>query len=531
MPCKHRASLAQISATALIAGAFLAPASLHAQGAGEAGIDEIVVTAQFRAQNLQDTPIAITAISGDMLEARSQTNIAEVANQAPSVTLRAGNANFGPSLAASIRGIGQHDFNPALEPGVGMYVDDVYYPTLTGSIFDLLDLERVEILRGPQGTLAGRNSIGGAIKLYSKRPTGSNSGTLSATYGSGNRVDLRASADVAITQGVDMRLSGVSKRQDGYVERLDFGCVHPQGSALNPAVGGIPAQVPAGGDCVVGKDGNVNYQAVRGQLRLRPSSTIDINIIADYSVDDRNAAAGVITSADNPNPGVRGDYPAVPYDSRFVCGAFCNYGTNQAPADPANGFPFGRNLDGRSWFEGWGLSGQLEWDLADKLQLTSITAYREYNADFSTDDDLSPLPVSNMQGGLDFWFFSQELRLNGSFADDAIEYTVGGYYSDQKSIYASSVDLRWAGLQFYQNDPVLADTKAAFAHVSWHATDDLTLTGGLRYTEESKTYPFGRFNLDGSPNPPRVAASTRGPISPSRCSHSGWKRSRRGKPA
>lgn len=264
MPFKHRASLAQVSATALIAGVFLAPASLHAQDAGDAGVGEIVVTAQFRAQNLQDTPIAITAISGDMLEARSQTNIAEVAGQAPSVTLRAGNANFGPSLAASIRGIGQHDFNPALEPGVGMYVDDVYYPTLTGSIFDLLDLERVEILRGPQGTLAGRNSIGGAIKLYSRRPTGSNSGTLSATYGSGNRVDLRASADVAIMQGVDVRLSGVSKRQDGYVERLDFGCVHPQGSALNPAVGGIPAQMPAGSDCVVGKDGNVNYQAVRG---------------------------------------------------------------------------------------------------------------------------------------------------------------------------------------------------------------------------------------------------------------------------
>lgn len=241
-------------------------------------------------------------------------------------------------------------------------------------------------------------------------------------------------------------------------------------------------------------------------MRLRPTSTLDINIIADYSVDDRNSAAGVITSADNPNPGVRGPYPDVPYDSRFVCGPFCNYGTNQAPADPVNGFPFGRNFNGRSWFEGWGLSGQLEWDLADKLQLTSITAYREYNADFSTDDDLSPLPVSNMQGLLDFWFFSQELRLNGSFADDAIEYTVGGYYSDQKSVYASSVDLRWAGLQFYQNDPVLADTKAVFAHASWHATDDLTLTGGLRYTEESKTYTFGRFNLDGSPNPPLVGS-------------------------
>jgi iron complex outermembrane receptor protein len=498
-----RARFVQVSSIALTAATLASPTALHAQD-GTESTGEIVVTAQFREQNLQDTPIAITAVSAEMLEARSQTNIAEVANQAPSVTLRAGNANFGPSLAASIRGIGQHDFNPALEPGVGMYVDDVYYPTLTGSIFDLLDLERVEILRGPQGTLAGRNSIGGAIKLYSKRPTGSNTGSVSASYGSRDRIDLRASADFAIGAGVDARLSGVSRTQDGYVKRLDFGCVHPVGSALNPSEGGIPNQQPVGSDCLAGRDGNVNYQAVRGQLRLRPADTIDINIIADYSVDDRNSPAAIITSADNPNPAIRGNFPNLPYDSRFVCGPFCNFGTNLAPADPANGFPFGRDFDGRSLFKGWGVSGQLEWELANDLQLVSITAYREYNTHFSTDDDLSPLPVSNMQSALDFWFFSQELRLNGSLADDAFEYTIGGYYSDQRSRYAGSVDLRWAGLQFMQDDPVPADTKAVFAHASWHLTDSLTLTGGLRYTEENKTYTFHRYNLDGSPNPPLV---------------------------
>jgi len=501
----YRRKLVAASNLALVAGVLAAPATVHAQDEAVAsdGGYEIVVTAQFREQNLQDTPIAITAVTGEMLEARSQTNIAEVANQAPSVTLRSGNANFGPSLAASIRGIGQHDFNPALEPGVGLYVDDVYYPTLTGSVFDLLDLERVEILRGPQGTLAGRNSIGGAIKLYSKRPEGSNTGSISATYGSRNRLDLRASADFAIAEGIDARFSGVSKRQDGYVDRLDFGCVNPQGSALNPAVGGIPNQLPLGSDCLVDRDGNVNYQAVRGQLRLRPTDTIDINIIGDYTIDDRNSPAAVITSANNPNPAVSGPYD-VPYDDRFVCGPFCNYGTNLAPADPANGFPFGRDFDGRSRFEGWGVSGQIDWELGDDLQFVSVTAYREYSTQFSTDDDLSPLPVSNMMGDLDFWFFSQELRLNGSFADNAVEYTIGGYYSDQKSTYASSVDLRWAGLQFYQNDPVPAETKAVFAHASWNVTDAFTITGGIRYTEEEKTYTFHRYNLDGSPNPPLV---------------------------
>src|SRR5690606_15110500 len=140
--------------------------------------DVLVVTAQFREQDVQETPLAITAINAELLEARSQTDIAQVANQAPSVTLKPQSNIYGNSLAAQIRGVGQFDYNPAVEPGVGGYVDAVYFATLPGSIFDLLDLERVEILRGPQRTLAGRNSIGGAVKLYSQRPQGDNSGYL-----------------------------------------------------------------------------------------------------------------------------------------------------------------------------------------------------------------------------------------------------------------------------------------------------------------------------------------------------------------
>src|SRR6187399_596538 len=214
----------------ILAGTIVAGASLAAVSAEDSGtLDEVVVTAQFRQQSVQDTPLSITAISGDLLEARSQTNIADVTNQAPNVMLKTQGAAFGPALGASIRGVGQFDFNPALEPGVGLYVDDVYYATLTGSILDLLDLDRVEILRGPQGTLAGRNSIGGAVKLYSKRPTGSNTGSIMGTYGSRDRMDLRASADFNLAPGIDVRIAGVSKNQDGYVDRLDFGCLFPAG--------------------------------------------------------------------------------------------------------------------------------------------------------------------------------------------------------------------------------------------------------------------------------------------------------------
>src|SRR6187399_1571650 len=143
-----------------------APAETGVEG------DEILVTAQFREQNLQDTPIAITAVSAAMLEARGQTNIAQVAAQAPNVSLRPQPQNGGSGLIAFIRGVGQTDFNYALDPGVGVYVDDVYIPTLSSSLLELVDLDRVEILRGPQGTLVGKNSIGGAIKLFSAKPKG-----------------------------------------------------------------------------------------------------------------------------------------------------------------------------------------------------------------------------------------------------------------------------------------------------------------------------------------------------------------------
>jgi iron complex outermembrane receptor protein len=526
------------------AGAANNPGPAASSKAGSSdGVEEIVVTAQFREQNLQDTPIAITAVSSAMLEARSQTNISQVANQAPSVTLRPQGTAYGASLGANIRGIGQFDFNPALEPGVGLYVDDVYYATLTGSILDLLDLDRVEILRGPQGTLAGKNSIGGAVKLYSKRPTGSNSGFVQAAYGSRDRIDLRGAFDFKLTDTVSARLSGVAKRQGGYVDRLDFGCVNPPGSVNNPnppavnpnpaypATGTIPATLPAG-HCLVAKDGNVNYQAVRGQLRWQPSDRLDINIIGDYTNDDRHPAAEVLL--DRFNSGVRVSPifngatarpprdidPFTPnptgtlagtvnpnnivYDTRFLCGKYCNYASYTQLQDGKSAF---YKTDAGTTFKGWGVSGEIEFKLNPDMQLVSISAYRHYVSTFTNDNDNSPLAIGLGYGSLPFNFFSQELRLNGSFADGAINYTLGGFYSDQKARYTTLQILRYAGNEFFGDDPVESNTKAAFVHASWEIVNGLTLTGGLRYTDDRKVYTFHRYQPDGSlPAPANVQA-------------------------
>ncbi|MGI4876514.1 MAG: TonB-dependent receptor [Janthinobacterium lividum] len=465
------------------------------------GVGEIVVTAQFREQNLQKTPLAITAVSGAMLEARGQTNIAQVASEAPSVTLKPQGAAFGPSLGASIRGIGQFDFNPALEPGVGVYVDDVYFATLTGSIFDLLDLDRVEVLRGPQGTLSGKNSIGGAIKLYSKKPTGDGTGYVSATYGSRNRVDLRGSVDFKIADGLFARVSGVAKRQDGYIKDLDFGCVYPAGtSPLNPA-GGVPRQRSAGESCVLGKEGEVNYQAIRGQLRWLATEAIEVNVIGDFTRDVRRSAGSVLTVANYTGTGDIDPYAApIPLDSRFICGKYCNYATFSSPGDATHAPSFSED---RVDYTGYGVSGTIDWKLADNLALKSIIAYRNYTSIFGNDDDFTPLAHSLGRSDLTFHSVSEELRLNGSFGtDDRLEYTVGGFYLHQRSVYVTFQDLRYAGLTpFDGDDPVPATTKAVFAHASYHLTTDLTLTGGIRYTDESKDYTFSRLSPDGTLHP------------------------------
>jgi iron complex outermembrane receptor protein len=386
--------------------AALGTAMAQAQEADEGdGLEEVIVTAQFRNENLQETPLAITAITGDMLEARSQTSIYEVAQQAPNVFLAPQAQANGSGLIAYIRGVGQTDFNFALEPGVGLYVDDVYYSTLTGSLLDLLDLERVEVLRGPQGTLAGRNSIGGAIKLFSRKAEG-HGGTVSLTYGSYNRVDARASGDFTLVPDqLFVRVAGVTKNRDGYVDRMDYGCTHP-GS-------GVPTLRLSDG-CRLGTLGGVSYTAGRLNLRWLAGDNVELNVIADATNDSSEAGADVLRRAvqtlpdtdprfvwaDDGNPTTA---PTVPLDCRFVpygqysCDPnqpndpYLSYATFVDSTAPSNQRPFKpvvvpvvQQLDQ------YGLSANLDIKLGDAWSLKSISAWRKYDSSWAQDVDNSP---------------------------------------------------------------------------------------------------------------------------------------------
>ena len=209
-----------LSAGTLVAGSPTADAQ-SSPGASTGGLPEITVTARFRTENLQQTPLAVTALTAESLAVRAVTNVDQLGSVVPNAYINPGGIN--PTIG--IRGIIQSDFMYAFEPAVGMYIDDVYFGTLVGSGMDLIDVERVEVLRGPQGTLFGKNSIGGSIRLISKKPEGSNTAYIEGTYGSRNRLEARGAFDTSlIDDKLYMRANFMMKDQKGYIKRLDFTC-------------------------------------------------------------------------------------------------------------------------------------------------------------------------------------------------------------------------------------------------------------------------------------------------------------------
>ena len=222
---------------------------------------------------MQDTPIAITAVNAAMLDARSQTNLAQITAQTPNVSLRPAGSSFGSALVAFIRGIGQTDFNPSVEPGVGIYVDDVYYSTITGNILDLLDLDRVEVLRGPQGTLAGRNAIGGAIKLFTRKPDGSDDINVAITKGKFNRTELKGAAGLHARRGQALHARRRHRESDGWLRDSPRLCVRETGLPRPGTPGGLPTYAQTFG-CELGTEGGQSYTSGRLSLRWEASDNV-----------------------------------------------------------------------------------------------------------------------------------------------------------------------------------------------------------------------------------------------------------------
>ena len=486
-------------------------------------LEEVVVTAQFREQNVQDTPLAITAISGDTLEMRSQYSVEEIAAQAPNVNLVAGGAYAGNALVAFIRGVGQVDFIPALEPGIGIYVDDVYYSSITGGILELMDLERVEVLRGPQGTLAGKNSVGGAIKLYTKKPSGEQDGFAEIGYGNYDAIKVRGATNFTLIEDkLWGRISGVSNSRDGYVKNLDYGCTHPDS-------GVFPGNQGAG--CVVDTEGGIDYTAGRLALRWMPSDDLDINLGFNFIDEDSEPApnipwrvsgtlapvfdtAGVgvpFTLWDN-RAGLPTSYGGQPYsgfgDPTGPGCLYIAYGPNSCDPNSPNDMyvNYATYSDPRTGIiikndrtlEAMDITLSVDWQISEDMSLDSITAYRSVESGWGQDQDGSWAPLSQLYQFVDQEQFSQEFRLNfktGDFADT----TAGVFYHETEAPVTGRINLNYVGMDFIHGpDPVDTTTWAVFANTTVFLTEQLELNAGIRYSDDEKDYTFRRHNPNGS---------------------------------
>ena len=465
-------------------------------------LEEVVVTAQYREEKLQDTPIAITAFTSQAIEEQGAQVLSDILGSAPSVNFRPTSAAFGESVSASIRGFGQVDFDPAFEPGVGMYIDDVYYPRLTGANFDLLDVERVEVLRGPQGTLYGKDSEGGSIRFVSRKPTGDGPAYISGTYGSKDRLDLIAGFDFTLADHLTGRLSGTYKTQEGYVNVYSYGCVNPD-SGVPAGSGGLKCQQYSLGD--------TGYHGLRGLLRYNPTASLDILFSADYIHDAHNNGAEVLLYGNNPNPNTYAPNggAGIPLTSAFICGKWCNYTTlgkqgGNFTIAPGVAVPVSPSSGGQlNTFDAYDFALNADIGITDGVKAKWITGYRNWTNTFSIDGDLSPAQTQFGNNTLTDWFWSQELRLSMDFTPK-LRATIGGFYSDEKTTYYTLQDIRYAPipLQFLGNDPVKTTSKAAFGTLFYDLTDALSLTGGARYSWDDKSYTYYRLSFDGvTPNP------------------------------
>lgn len=470
---------------------FAVATAITAQAAETDVLEEVVVTAQFREQRVQDTPIAISAISADMLEDKSASDIASAASLSPNVALARGAGGFGQMASIFIRGVGQADPHFAVEPGVGMYVDDVYYGVLTGAVFQLLDVDRVEILRGPQGTLSGKNSIGGSIKLFSKRPTDQTDGFAEVTYGESGRIQGRAAGNFTLVDDKLLaRVSVAGKHVDGYVTRLDYGCAN----------GAAASSVATGSSCKLGTQGGEDVWTARGSLLWRASDRVE-NVLSFDVIRDRseNPAAVQIQQS-----------PLWAGTANYITGSesYTNY-DNQVvrPRNPGTAHtPFFKPVT--TPLSGSGIANVLTAELADNLQLKSVTGFRKSDVTFSTSADATPASINDQIWRLQHEQFTQELQLTGKHGT-LLDWTAGLFYYDAdgtsggRVVISGGLQPLGGGLPFdiFFRDPVKTESKSAFLHTNWHPTEQLSATAALRYTKDSKKFTFNRLDIDGTAYP------------------------------
>ncbi len=478
---------------------FAVAMPVHAQSSGGINslLEEITVTARKREESVQDTPIAVSAFTGESLSARGIETIDNLDTITPNMDFRNINTNGGGGSNASvyIRGVGQTDFVPSADPGVGVYVDGVYIARSIGAVLDLVDVDRVEILRGPQGTLFGRNTTGGAVAIHTQKPSEEFEAKLRMKTGSYDKFDVIGKVNGAIAENLFGSATMASLNQDGYIVNPDTGL----------------------------DVGDTEKMAGRAALRWLVNDNIEVNLSGDYTRVRENGQAAV--SSRDPNrvvllePGSGGfnhnfltgplgppinNPGAAPFtrtrnDCDAVPGSPASLGGTLPSCANANTVGLGTNNSTLPTFfdaDIWGVSGTIDWDITDKLSFKSITAYRDLESEFSHDGDASPFLLSWVR---DFYHqkqFSQEVQLQGLAFDDRLKWIVGGYYFEEDGLNYNPVD--FANIDIESGGFFDHNSKAVFAQGTFDVTDKLHITVGLRYTKDTKDFIVKDFTFTGS---------------------------------
>jgi iron complex outermembrane receptor protein len=451
-------------------------------------LEELVVTARRRSEPLQTTPVAISSFSADALARTGITDLRGVAGIAPNLSINP--AKQSKSISSFVRGVGQDEDFFTFQPAVGFYLDDVYQGTLFGAAFDLLDIERIEVLRGPQGTLFGKSTEGGAIRVFTREPTGNGSGYIEAGSGSFNRVDFRAATDLTIIPDrLFLRVSGGGAHAGGYVDLVDFVCAKPAQAGKLPSSG----MKNGFSDCVVDKLGDLNVVSVRAAAKFLAPSLV-VNVRVDYTNDKSSAAADKLVAVNprvlaNLNNNVFMPRDGVKVDERFLTGeqSFSTYGTF---VDPDSG----RRMPIRSTAITRGISGSVDWDMSRLIHVKSITAYRKSDGDAGWDTDNTPLVLNHSYRNYQQNQFSQELLFSGDTLADRLRWTLGGFYFTQDLGGPALVLTGPAGVGLAASFSDVGKDKSwsLFGHGVVDLTKSLHLELGYRHSNEDRQYTFVR---------------------------------------
>ena len=480
----------------LIRGSLVTDPIFIVSAANAQGVlEEIVVTARKREESLQDTPISVTAFTGDTLEAQHIDNLDAIASFTPNMEFDSSSTFSGSSGAGSIfiRGIGQVDFTLTTEPGVGVYLDGVYVSTSIGSVLDLVDIETIEVLRGPQGTLFGRNTIGGAINVRSRRPDETLHGNVQVTGGAYNRIDGKASVNVPLTDNLFGKASFATFNRDGFL------------SAPN---------TPSGDDL-----GDINRDTGRIALRWVPTDRFEANFSADYTrvreegvphilnqtfegeslaliaaLATPTSPAFVPPPAPLPPPGfvdlfnIKTVAP-IPEDGMFgVSPPNRDFGMptiTSANVQQVDGGANFSDMDLQSESDVWGVSLDLEYDFG-WATVRSITSYREMEAFTIHDQDGLPITVNSLVNTYDHEQISEELQLSGLAFDDRLNWLLGFYHFEEEGINLDEVE--FPPVHILSGANIDNRSTAGFAQFTFDVTEKIAVTAGIRYTDEKKKY-------------------------------------------